>query len=206
MIDATVFAKRLKEARESSQLTQKELCELLHISPPSYNVYEKSGKLPSLETAASLAETLGVSLDWLLGLSSTKGNIKTYEDVISAVLAIYDSALMPEIKDIKYYLDNGEIVAARINERFLSCYDMDALVYHDNEINAVVFSFTDDTIVEFLKKFSKMDNLRLDGTIDDDLFNTWLKGEKSRFKGKLLDLPWGKTISDNESEGDDGEH
>ena len=44
------------------------------IAPQTLSGYEGRGILPPLENAAKLAQALGVSLDWLAGLSSEDEN------------------------------------------------------------------------------------------------------------------------------------
>ena len=65
------FSLRLREARERKKLTQKQLAELAGITAASVSAYEKldSAKSPSIEIAIQLAKALGVSLDWLAGIS-----------------------------------------------------------------------------------------------------------------------------------------
>ena len=63
----SVFAERLKAAREKAGLTRKELGDAINISPAGYAYYERGQRDPSLKSLVALANTLGVSLDWLCG-------------------------------------------------------------------------------------------------------------------------------------------
>lgn len=74
MINYSVFAQNLKEAREKAGLKQNELAEKVGITPTTISAYEKSKIKPSLENAAAIAEELKVSLDWLCGISADEQN------------------------------------------------------------------------------------------------------------------------------------
>jgi transcriptional regulator with XRE-family HTH domain len=77
------FGKRLIEARQEKNLTQQELAKIVNIAASTMSAYENlnalqfdKGKAPSIYTAYKISEVLGVSLDWICGLSEYKnGNI-----------------------------------------------------------------------------------------------------------------------------------
>ena len=60
---------RLKEARRQKGLSQSELADLAHVSRQAYSLYERDLRRPNWETMIVLAKALGVSVDYLLGLS-----------------------------------------------------------------------------------------------------------------------------------------
>jgi len=68
-MDKKVFAQRLKTQRELLGLTQKQLATALKITERGYQCYEAlSGfKPPSAALLFTIAETLGVSIDYLFG-------------------------------------------------------------------------------------------------------------------------------------------
>lgn len=63
---------RLKDLREDRDLRQKDIADLLHISQVSYGRYELGISEPPLNSLIRLADFYGVSLDYLVGRSSTK--------------------------------------------------------------------------------------------------------------------------------------
>ena len=88
MEQRTLFAKRLKDARIKAGLTQGELSKKAGMTAASVSAYESSdgtkGKNPSLENAKSLAEALGVSLDWLCGMSEKPQDCENFiQDTMS---------------------------------------------------------------------------------------------------------------------------
>lgn len=68
-LDPKVIGERMKEKRQQLKLSQKELAEKIEVTPSAINQYEKGDKVPSSEKIISLAKTLGVSSDYLLGVS-----------------------------------------------------------------------------------------------------------------------------------------
>lgn len=61
------FGKRLLEARKNKGISQEYLAEHLGTKGPAIGRYERDEMKPSIEAAAKMADTLGVSLDWLVG-------------------------------------------------------------------------------------------------------------------------------------------
>lgn len=65
------FAERLKAARVTKGIKQREAAEYLQITTRSYQQYEGGVRRPSFEALAALAVYLDVTTDYLLGLSDT---------------------------------------------------------------------------------------------------------------------------------------
>ena len=68
MIRIEEIQKRLREAIELGNITQKELAEKLGINPSTVSKYMRLDKYPSLDTFANICEILDVSADEILGL------------------------------------------------------------------------------------------------------------------------------------------
>ncbi len=62
-----IIAKRIKECREANKINQKELANMIDVTPSAVNQYEKGEKTPSTKTLLKLAKALGVTTDYLLG-------------------------------------------------------------------------------------------------------------------------------------------
>ena len=72
----------MKKAREDKGMKQNELAKAVGVTPTTISAYEKSddegnGKKPTLENAKSIAEALGVSIDWLCGMTESKSSSYT---------------------------------------------------------------------------------------------------------------------------------
>lgn len=64
------IAVRLRTAREQAGLTQAQVAKLLNLHRPAISEIEAGRRSVSAEELATLAETYGVSVDWLIGAES----------------------------------------------------------------------------------------------------------------------------------------
>ena len=68
MIKIEDIQKRLREAIQYGNISQKELADKLKINPSTISKYMRLDKYPSLDTFANICEILDVSADEILGL------------------------------------------------------------------------------------------------------------------------------------------
>ena len=68
MIKIEEIQKRLREAVQYSNLSQKEIAERLGVNPSTVSKYMRMDKYPSLDTFTKLCEILDVSADEILSL------------------------------------------------------------------------------------------------------------------------------------------
>lgn len=73
MFSKEKFCERLISARKESGMTQGQLGEALGTKKQAVNNWENGRNFPPLDVAANLAETLNISLDYLVGQSDTPG-------------------------------------------------------------------------------------------------------------------------------------
>lgn len=64
------LATKLKEVRETKQLSLEQVCEQIKIGKKYKNYEDKNGTVPSLLTLIVIAEYYNVSIDYLLGMRS----------------------------------------------------------------------------------------------------------------------------------------
>ena len=64
---------RIRDLREDSDLTQKEIADYLLCDQSLYSKYERGERVLPLELAVKLARYYNTSLDYLVGLTSKKG-------------------------------------------------------------------------------------------------------------------------------------
>ena len=67
---------RIQMARRERDFSQKYMCAILKVSPPTWSQYESDNKIPSLTKFRKIAETLDVSADWLLGFTDDEPRLK----------------------------------------------------------------------------------------------------------------------------------
>ena len=63
---------RIRDLREDSDLTQKEVAEYLHIRQNTYSQYENGKRQMSIDVLIALARFYHTSTDYLLGLTDEK--------------------------------------------------------------------------------------------------------------------------------------
>lgn len=86
MGELEIFAIRIKQTRESLNMTQAEFSGHIGIKQQTLSGYERGIIKPPLDIAKNIAEKCNVSIDWLCGLSNdqqiNKDSIWTYADII----------------------------------------------------------------------------------------------------------------------------
>lgn len=96
-----LFGERLALVRKKKKISQDELAKAIGVHAPVIGRYERDEVKPSIEVAAKIAQSLGVSLDYLTGNS----DLELDADVIKKIQEIQQ---LPE-KDrnhLFYLLDN----------------------------------------------------------------------------------------------------
>lgn len=68
-----IFSRRLKEEREKRGWTQECMANLLSIKIGTLSGYERNYRTPDLEMVKKIADLLGVSVDYLLGVEEKEG-------------------------------------------------------------------------------------------------------------------------------------
>lgn len=80
-LDMSAFAQRLKLLRQSRNITQARLAQLLSVDPRAYSRWERGDNIPHLDTLIKIADTLQVTLDELAARAepSTDLSIRNHE-------------------------------------------------------------------------------------------------------------------------------
>ncbi len=146
MFNSNVFAERLKKARTEKSLSQAELAEKVGVSTTTISSYEKSKdtKVPALDKAQTIAEILGVSLDWLCGLEVDDTKKLDGVNLLNELSEIVD------ILEMNAYIsnDNEFGYGERLN---LICSDNDVVkFFHERE--KIIPILTDESIDDYLKE------------------------------------------------------
>ena len=63
-----MLVERLKKAREAARMSQADLAREVGVTPGAYSYFESGDRIPSLSVVKQIAKTLGVSIDYLVGL------------------------------------------------------------------------------------------------------------------------------------------
>lgn len=104
---------RLRAARERRGLSQRELSKLLEIGDNQINKYENGGAEPSLRVLYRIAEQLGVTADYLIGLSDdpqgyTSAELRTDERQLLDAYTTGDSTTILKLVTARLHQLEGE--------------------------------------------------------------------------------------------------
>lgn len=70
-----MFAKRFKEARESMDLSQKDMAKILNVGPSTVSMWEQDRRTPDKEMLIKIANYFDISIDYLFGRTDDPKNI-----------------------------------------------------------------------------------------------------------------------------------
>lgn len=73
--EQTTFGLRLHETLKAKHMFQRELAQMANIQENTVGRYIYGTRIPNIITAKRIAEALGVSLDWLIGLNENVDNV-----------------------------------------------------------------------------------------------------------------------------------
>lgn len=151
------FPKRLKETRERKNISKAEINRKTGISNPTLYSYENDclakRKIPKLDNARLLAETLGVSIDYLCGLTDNYNDY--YESTVNAFMKILTEC-QPTID-----LD-GEYPKLIFDSEITSSNDRNAIRY-------------------FLTEYSNIMKIQQDGNLDNNMLKPFNDKLTSKF-------------------------
>jgi len=89
-LKGVIFIERLKQLREAKNLTQLRLAMELNVSQETISGYEIGKAVPPAEMLVKLADSLGTSVDYILGRTDIKSTLRASElsDQEAEILAI----------------------------------------------------------------------------------------------------------------------
>lgn len=158
---------RIKELRISLNLTQAEFAESINTTQAALSGYERGDRTPSLDILINIAQKYNVSIDWLCGLSDSKGlslNLTTYTDLIKIILLLNDA---PEIRK-KFSQKN---------------YSADTIL--QTPFSTLLLEINDKHIVDFYEEWKEISSIRSKTPSGDKLYSIWLKDVYERFNFNL---------------------
>jgi transcriptional regulator with XRE-family HTH domain len=79
------FGSILSDLRNKSNITQKELANILGVSRGTIGMYEIGQRDPDTETLKKLAQYFNVSIDYLLGNSDTKNSYASKDNITKSL-------------------------------------------------------------------------------------------------------------------------
>lgn len=93
-----MIGKRLKEIRLTKKISQQELGDIVGVNKVSICGYENGTRIPSLDTLTKLADTLHLSIDYLLGR-----DVYVIDEVTNEYVGSISEKDIEIIQEIKHY-------------------------------------------------------------------------------------------------------
>ena len=133
---------KIRELRQSKKMSQKELAEVLNITPQAISKWELDKSLPDLETLVNLCDYFDISVDELLGntkksflesLFSRKKGRMTMENKKDNIQVSINEGSLPKVVKVEQAatfliltFENGQIKYLRThyNEKMLDAYSL----------------------------------------------------------------------------------
>ena len=168
MGELEIFANRIKQLRKSLDMTQKDFSEYIGIKQQTLSGYERGMMKPPLDIAKNIAEKCHVSIDWLCGLTNemtSEDEIKTYADLIRIFL---------KIQKLEFAPYNFYFKAYRNHNSFKDLTDIETGIFTRNE-----------EMYTIIQNIQKMQSVLNDGTIDQNIYDTWLEGFLEKYNAPL---------------------
>ena len=86
----SIFSDKIKALRQEKGITQSELAGKLGITTTALSFFESGSRIPNIEVLKSMAVIFGVSSDYLLGIETSNKDLKTYADMLAALVPILE--------------------------------------------------------------------------------------------------------------------
>ena len=106
--------KRIKELRQSINLTQKELADKLNITEAAISMYERNKRIPDNYILFAMSDLFKVTVDYLLCRADEKSHVLLDKESVPANLKPYIDALQIDTEGILTPKDVEEMIKAAI--------------------------------------------------------------------------------------------
>ena len=128
-----MYKNRLKEIRESANLTQKSIADILNLSKSQYSNYETEYATMPIKYLSNLCDYFDVSLDFIFELS----NQKTYDDSQNMIDKLKSGKRLKEFR--KEYKITQRKLANILNTTFttISSYECGINIINTNYLYAI---------------------------------------------------------------------
>ena len=197
-INYEIFAQRLKFARQKAGLTQSDLASMTNLSPTIISAYEnpksEQGKNPTLNNVFILSRELGVSIDWLCGLSDDSSSDR---DKLSSTAFI---------RSIMFLIDHSEYIAITDNDFDNDSICLKICVPKDVDIKKYEYLKT-PLIGDFIQEYVEIKKVMKMNDIPQHIKDSLIEALINKYKDKSPRGLFGKIRSSSTVGGaDNGEH
>lgn len=166
MEEIEIFSTRIKELRESLNMTQTQFSGFIGVKQQTLSGYERGIMKPPLDIAKIIAQKCHVSIDWLCGLSEERElnpQIRNYKDLILKIFELINANIEPPFE-----------MGAYVPEIF--CHSADPPVAWALALPKA------SKLSMFWKTYSELNYLLQNDQIGQDTLNTWINGKLEEFE------------------------
>ena len=172
-----MYHERIKEARKQKGLTQKQLAEAAGIAVGSMSAYEKGTQVPPVDAAYRIAAALGVSLDWLfnedMSQEEARGTARSMGDVARAFLVMVDAGILYQSK-YEWIPWTESVIEYRESVKSEYYGEESDLGEIPGAFRVVADLMRESRLIPFMEGVYKLNELVRRGTIDKEIYQTWL--------------------------------
>ena len=183
------FGERLKKIRVDNNISQNELAKYLEITPSSLSYYENEVRTPPITIINKLVNRFNVSANWLLGIETSNKDLKTYADMLAALVPILeleniwnmsiDKATFKEYVDCINDPEEREMIYTMANSA--------GTPYNKNDTyNIGILKTANYILIGFFEDFQKVYSLYVNGSMPESLYKLWIDDRISKLKNMPL--------------------
>lgn len=175
------FAENIRELRNKKNLSKRAMALEIGVTPSTYASYENDEKIPTLETAKTIADVFNVSLDWLCGRAQSNEQAdnhvpKSLGDVVRACAVLLDASNNASISAKERWFDKiwagalgkGEEVEISPPKDELDCST--AYTRYDLTIN-----LKECDVGRIGDAWQKLLDLYRHGDVERDMYTAWVE-------------------------------
>lgn len=185
----SIFSDKIKALRQEKGITQSELAGKLGITTTALSFFESGSRIPNIEVLKSMAVIFGVSSDYLLGIETSNKDLKTYADMLAALVPILeleniwnmsiDKATFKEYVDCVNDPEEREMIYTMANSA--------GTPYNKNDTYSIgVLKTVNSAIIGFFEDFQKVYSLYVNGSMPESLYKLWIDDRISKLKNMPL--------------------
>lgn len=150
-VDLKKLGHNIKALRTEAGLSQRDLAGMIGVTAASLSAYERGTQTPSIEVVASIAETLGVRIDWLCSRryslcfyrDDQKINQKNMEEALNGLMMI---ATHPDLMKIQINKDQRHVVDISFENRQLEIFLCEAYQFEELKQTRAFTHFLSDLV------------------------------------------------------------
>ena len=183
------FGERLKKIRVDNNISQNELAKYLEITPSSLSYYENEVRTPPITIINKLVNRFNVSANWLLGIETSNKDLKTYADMLAALVPILEleniwnmginKATFEEYLDCINDPEERETIYAMANSA--------GTPYDKNDTYSIgILKTINRILIAFFEDFQKVYSLYVNGSMPESLYKLWIDDRISKLKNMPL--------------------